>query len=236
LPFLIYTGHWFGVFGIAVGACLYVFPALLWAVMSATLASIETRHTYPGRITSATVLRRFGRLVPYLVINTGMLAHQLSAFTEGLFGPLRSEFERTPKAGSVTTGSIDAAPRGGSRPAAGLSQAYGPAGTARKSDCVKVHWPYVVAEAFLVVYQLAWAVLFVASGLVLCAIGAAYIASCIVYLGFFYGDHEGRVCFVFERRRWRLRWARQTGSAAGCFRSLREKKRVRTSRALSDQR
>ena len=121
LPFLIYTGHWFGVFGIAVGACLYVFPAFLWAVVSVTLASIETRHTYPGRVTSATFLRRFGRLVPYLVINTGMLAHQLSAFTEGLFGPLRGEFERTPKAGSVAAGSIDAAPREGSGAAARLS-------------------------------------------------------------------------------------------------------------------
>ena len=80
-----------------------------------------------------------------------------------------------------------------------------------------------MAEAFLVVYQLAWAVLFFASGLVVCAIGATYIASCIVYLGFFYGDHEGRVCFVFERSRRRLRWARQTGSAAVRSRALREK-------------
>jgi cellulose synthase/poly-beta-1,6-N-acetylglucosamine synthase-like glycosyltransferase len=219
LPFLIYTGHWFGSLGIAVGACLYVLPAVLWAVVSATVASIETRHTYPEPITPATVLRRFGRLTPYLVINTGMLPHQLSSFAEGLFGPLHGEFERTPKAASVTAGSIDGAPGESARPAARPLQANAGTGSARKSYSVKVHWPYVLAEAFLVAYQLAWAVLFVASGLVLCAVGAAYIASCIVYLGFFYGDHEEKVCFVLDRSRWRFRWAPQTRSAPVRFRA-----------------
>ena len=57
-----------------------------------------------------------------------------------------------------------------------------------------------MTEAFFVVYQLAWAVLFAMHGLVLCAIGAAYVAACVVYLGFFYGDHLGKVCFVLDRR------------------------------------
>jgi cellulose synthase/poly-beta-1,6-N-acetylglucosamine synthase-like glycosyltransferase len=38
-------------------------------------------------------------------------------------------------------------------------------------------------------------------GLVLCAIGAAYVASCVIYLGFFYGDHLGKVCFALDRNR-----------------------------------
>jgi hypothetical protein len=53
-------------------------------VVFATLASLETRHTYPERLSVATFWRRFARVVPHAVINTGMLPHQFSAFTEGL--------------------------------------------------------------------------------------------------------------------------------------------------------
>ena len=94
--------------------------------------------------------------MPYVVINTGMLPHQFSAFTEGLFGALHSEFERTPKAASVT-----------GTPRAGGEAPYS----------VKVHWPYVLAEAFFVAYQLAWAALFLAHGLVLAAFGTTYIGT-----------------------------------------------------------
>ena len=138
-----------------------------------------------------------------------MLPHQFSSFAEGLFGPLHSEFERTPKAASVTTRSTVGAP-GEHAGAAKAPQASdsgtvaAPAPTTKKSYTVKVHWPYVLTEAFFVVYQLGWAVLFATNGLVLCAIGAAYVASCVVYLGFFYGDHLGKVCFAFDRRRLRL--------------------------------
>jgi hypothetical protein len=109
-----------------------------------------------------------------------MLAHQLSAFTEGLFGPMHSEFERTPKAASVA----------GSPPA-----------RASRRYTVKVHWPYVLAEAFFVAYQFACTALFLAHGLVLAAIGTAYIGACVTSLAYFYGDHAGRVCFVINRDR-----------------------------------
>jgi cellulose synthase/poly-beta-1,6-N-acetylglucosamine synthase-like glycosyltransferase len=186
LPFLIYTDHWFGSLGLAVGLSLYVLPTALWAVVASATASLETRHTYRAGITPATFLERFGRIVPYLVINTGMLPHQCCSFAEGLFGPLHSEFERTPKAASVTTTS---AVRVRGDP------------VAKRSYSVKVHWPYVLTEGFFVVYQISWAILFAMNGLVLCAFGAAYVASCIVYLGFFYGDHVGKVCFAIDRRR-----------------------------------
>ena len=78
-------------------------PPLLWAVVAATVASLETKHTYPDRMTHSTFLRRLGRVVPHTVVNAGMLPHQLSAFAEGLFGPLHSEFQRTPKTAAVTT-------------------------------------------------------------------------------------------------------------------------------------
>jgi len=115
-----------------------------------------------------------------------MLPHQFSSFAEGLFGPLHSEFERTPKAASITTNPAVWAPR------------------SEKSYSVKVHWPYILTEAFFVVYQLGWVVLFATSGLVWCAISAAYVASCLVYLGFFYGAHAGKVCFAFDRSRLRF--------------------------------
>jgi cellulose synthase/poly-beta-1,6-N-acetylglucosamine synthase-like glycosyltransferase len=181
LPFLIYTGHWFGSFGLALGASLYLLPPLLWALVSASAASLETKHTYAERLTFSTFLRRCARVGPQCVVNAGMLPHQLSAFVEGLFGPLHGEFERTPKAGTAAQ-----APR---KPATGG---------------VKIHWPYALTEALYVVLQLAWAVLFAVSGLVLPAAGAGFLAACVLYVGFFYGDHAGRVAFVFDRNRLKL--------------------------------
>jgi hypothetical protein len=107
-----------------------------------------------------------------------MLAHQFSAFTEGLFGRLNSEFERTPKAASVT-GSSRSVPK--------------------RRYTVKVHWPYVLAEVFFVAYQLAWTALFVLDGLYLAGNGTAYVGACVAFLAFFYGDHADRVLFVIDR-------------------------------------
>jgi hypothetical protein len=45
LPFMIYTDHWFGAFGVALGVSLYVVPTVLWAVVAVTIASLETKHT-----------------------------------------------------------------------------------------------------------------------------------------------------------------------------------------------
>jgi hypothetical protein len=180
LPFLIFTDLWFGALGVGPGIALYLLPMIVWVVVFATLASLETRHTYPERLSVATFWRRFARVVPHAVINTGMLPHQFSAFTEGLLGALHSEFERTPKTASVT----------GS-----------PRAQARRRYSVKVHWPYLLAEAFFIAYQLAWTVLLLADGLLLAAIGTTYVGACIAYLAYFYGDHVGRVCFVLNRAR-----------------------------------
>src|ERR687892_1462162 len=58
LPFLIYTGHWFGSLGLAVGLSLYVLPSALWAVATAAMASLETKHTYHVGINAATFRER----------------------------------------------------------------------------------------------------------------------------------------------------------------------------------
>jgi cellulose synthase/poly-beta-1,6-N-acetylglucosamine synthase-like glycosyltransferase len=204
LPFLIYTGHWFGSLGIAVGAGLYLLPPALWAAVTAAVASLETRHTYSESITPSTLLTRVGRIVPHTVINAGMLPHQLSAFGEGLFGPLHSEFERTPKTAAVTLPSSDTGPR---EPVAQWAE------TGRKSDGVRIHWPYALTEASYVVSQLAWAVLFAANGFVLPAIGAVLLAACVAYVAFFYGDHAGKVCFLVDRSRLTLFGSRHTGTS-----------------------
>lgn len=101
LPAMVYTGHWYGALSPSVGVGLYLLPTLTWLGVSAALASLETRHTYAEPLTARTFLARFSRVIPNAVISTGMLPHQFSAFCEGLFGPMHSEFERTPKGASV---------------------------------------------------------------------------------------------------------------------------------------
>ena len=58
LPFMVYTDHWFGSLGFGVGVSLYMLPTALWAVAVATMASLETKHTYHRSITPATFRER----------------------------------------------------------------------------------------------------------------------------------------------------------------------------------
>lgn len=193
LPVLVYTGHWYSALNPVAGVVFYLLPSLIWLTLSATLASLETRHTYVRPLTMGTMLARVARIIPNVVISTGMLPHQFSAFCEGLFGPLNSEFERTPKGASVA-----------------LQQSASPAAAepaARRAQRVKIHRPYVLTEFFYCAYFTAWATLFALAGLVWCALIAGYMTSCILYLVYHYGDHAGRVLFVVDRRRltpWRL--------------------------------
>jgi cellulose synthase/poly-beta-1,6-N-acetylglucosamine synthase-like glycosyltransferase len=190
LPFVILTELWLGALNPALGVAVYLLPSVVWLGLSATIASLETKHTYTDTepLTLKGFLGRFGRVFPLAVIGTGMLAHQSSAFAEGLFGPLHSEFERTPKAASVTRRDMPL-----NSPAAGRVSAV------RKIDRVKVPWLYVLSELFFVIYQLAWAAIFAISGLFWSAIAATFVAGCVIYLAFFYGDHAGKVCFVLDR-------------------------------------
>jgi cellulose synthase/poly-beta-1,6-N-acetylglucosamine synthase-like glycosyltransferase len=172
LPVMIATDLWFGVLAGWVGPVLYLLPNALSLAVSATLASVETKRTYAAPMS---LLWRIRRAVPYLVITTGMLPHQLSAFAEGLFGPMNSEFERTPKS-------------------AGRKRTL-------KTDAVRIHWPYVLTEAGFVLLQGLWAVVFALQGLWWCALGAAFIAGSVLLLVVNYGDHAGRLLFVVDRDR-----------------------------------
>jgi cellulose synthase/poly-beta-1,6-N-acetylglucosamine synthase-like glycosyltransferase len=188
LPLLIHTGHWFGSFGITLGLMLYLMPSALWITVVTITASIETKHTYPGATTLRSFLARLGRVVPHLIIHTGMLPHQVSAFCEGLFGSLHSEFERTPKAASVTTTTNMSESRVhileaiGSSRAATLEMRQTP--KAPEADHPKVHWPYLLTEAGFIFYQVAWMVMFARNGIWWCALGAACVAVCLLALFF----------------------------------------------------
>ncbi|ROR64941.1 glycosyltransferase [Agrococcus jenensis] len=170
LPFLISTGLWAGALGAGAGIAAYLAPTLAWLLLSTALASVEGMRLDDPRPTARGLLRRLARVVPYVVLNAGMLPHQLMAFVEGLHGPMHTEFERTPKAG---------------------------AGVATQR--VRIHWPAVLAEVGFVVLQLGWAVVLLAAGLTWCALGAALLALAVAWLGWFYGDDAGRRALVLGR-------------------------------------
>jgi cellulose synthase/poly-beta-1,6-N-acetylglucosamine synthase-like glycosyltransferase len=190
LPFAILTDLWLGTLSPALGVAIYLLPSAVWLTLSAAITALETKHTYPEPLTLTSFLGRFGRAFLLAFISTGMLAHQSNAFAEGLFGPLHSEFERTPKTASVTGRA-----RSLNSPASAQMSAV------RKIDRVEVPWLYLLCELFFVMYQLVWAVLFAVSGLFWCALAAVCVAGCIIYLVFFYGDHAGKVCFVLEQEK-----------------------------------
>lgn len=190
LPFAIFSGLWLGALSPSVGVAFYLVPSAIWLTVSAAITALETKHTYVEPLTPSRFLSRFGRVFPLAALGTGMLAHQVNAFAEGLFGPLNSEFERTPKAASVTHRDTNH-----HRPTVDR------ASFVKKIDRVKIHWPYVLGELFFIVFQLTWVVLFITSGLYWSALAAALVAGCVIYLAFFYGDHAGKVVFVFEQER-----------------------------------
>lgn len=191
LPFLIAGGLWFGALGPEVGAIVYLGPTSLWVAVAAVIASIETRHTYSTPLTLGVLARRLRRVVPFVAINTGMLPHQFSAFTEGLFGPMHTEFERTPKTASITVAD----------PAVHAGEMATPSTRRRRRQTVKVHRPYVVAEIFFVAFQITWAMVFVRAGMWVSAAGALALASCVLGLAWFYGDHLDRRLFALPAPR-----------------------------------
>lgn len=183
LPVMVYTGHWYGALHPGVGVGLYLLPSLIWLGLSAILASLETRHTYANPLTVRTLFARVARVIPNVVISTGMLPHQLSAFCEGLFGPTSSEFERTPKGASVAPSHTSV---GEGKP------------VSRRAYKVKIHRPYVLTELFFCAYFAVWAALFASAGLFWCALIAGFMVGCVLYLAFYYGDHNGHVLFVID--------------------------------------
>lgn len=164
-PFLIAHGLTLGMFGTGMALLIYLGPPLAFAIFSSVMATLHTRHGQGS--TRGHAMRRCARIIPYLIVNTGMMAHHVCAFVEGLFGPLHAEFERTPKTASVTVA------------AAGLSPSPTVSSTPGKNRGKTLRKPYVVAEAAFLLAQLAWIALFLVEGFVLAAMGATWLAACI---------------------------------------------------------
>jgi cellulose synthase/poly-beta-1,6-N-acetylglucosamine synthase-like glycosyltransferase len=178
LPVLIHTGLWFGSFGAVIGAALYLLPPLVWIFGATVIASVETRDLYVSGTARRIPWRRIGRILPYVIINTGMLPHQFTAFMEGLLGPLHSEFERTPKAATVSGRDAGESTSGGS------SQP-------RPRSRVRIHPPYVVTEVVFVAFQLGWAAVFAVDSMWFPAVSALAVAGCVAGLAMKYGDDSG---------------------------------------------
>ncbi len=165
-PFLIANNAWFGAYGLGPAILIYFAPPIGFALFAGMLAALETRSTYDNRSGNAWIarFRRFGRIVPYLVVNAGMLPHHVAAFAEGLFGPMHSEFERTPKTASV---SDTPSARATLRPAAVRP---------------KRRVPYLAFETIFVVTQSAWIAYFLFQGNLSSAVWASFLVACIICL------------------------------------------------------
>lgn len=171
-PFLIAFGLWAGAYGFWYGIILYLLPPLAFALFAAAMASRETRQTYilqaQGELKGRA--RRFWRVIPYLVVNAGMLPHHMCAFFEGLFGPMHSEFERTPKTAVISSDAFSF-----SLPVAAVKPMQRPKGITRPA--------YFSAELFFVITQASWIAYFVISGNYLSAIWAYLLMVCILGIG-----------------------------------------------------
>jgi cellulose synthase/poly-beta-1,6-N-acetylglucosamine synthase-like glycosyltransferase len=166
-PFLIASGCWFGEAGPLVGFLVYVAPPLGYVLFAGLLATLETRRKYAGQdgADSGNVSRRLARIIPYVVINSGMFPHHLVAFLEGLFGPMHGEFERTPKVATVISPVAGSAPKTAPRP--------------MRAGGLQVRGPYVTAEGAFIGTQLVWVSVFLAQELTTAALVAGWLAACI---------------------------------------------------------
>ena len=170
LPILIAHGLWVGAGSTAAAVAVYLLPALGFSVLAAAAATAHTRH---GQGSRGGFWRRFARLGPYLVVHTGMLPHHVCAFLEGLLGPLHAEFERTPKTASVTAPMpLDAGAPGSARRPVAAPPARRPVR----------RWAYTAFEAAFVLVQLVWVGFFIGQGVPMAALGAAWLAGCVIAL------------------------------------------------------
>jgi cellulose synthase/poly-beta-1,6-N-acetylglucosamine synthase-like glycosyltransferase len=187
LPFLMANGWWLGALGTGPALLAYLAPPLLFAMLAGVAATAETRHGQGSH--RGHVARRCARLLPYLVINTGMVPHHVCAFIEGLFGPLHAEFERTPKTASVTAEPGAPENPGTTAPAAitdATARAAPPAGTPKPPPSVTGatlrRRAYLGTEAAFCIAQLGWIGFFIGEGMVLGTVGAAWVVGCILLL------------------------------------------------------
>ena len=57
----------------------------------------------------------------------------------------------------------------------------------------------MLSEALFVVYQFSWAIEFASSGLWWPALTTSGLAACVLVLGYYYGDHAGKMFVVIDK-------------------------------------
>lgn len=171
-PFLIAKGFWFGEFGDGIGFAAYALPPLAYVLFSGLIATLETKGKYASQHGSGApgFTQRLSRVVPYIIINTGMFPHHLIAFLEGLFGPMHGEFERTPKVATVITSTAGPAAAVPPRP--------------KRAGGLQVRGPYITAETAFFLTQAVWAFVFLAEGSLMASVSAFWLAVCVAGIGF----------------------------------------------------
>jgi hypothetical protein len=177
LPALMYSGAWLGDSGVATGAAVYLGPAALWLLVSTVLASWETpdgAHRHPSM---RTLLSRLSRSIPYVCVSSSMLGHQFASYCEGMFGPLSTEFERTPKAATILT---DDAP-----PDAMTSSSDRPAP-------LTIRGPYLASEIIVTVTHLLWSFAFFRAGMTV-ATASSFVLALLSGIGVATYGHSLRV-------------------------------------------
>ena len=167
LPFLIASGMWLGALGMEYAVAAYVFPPLFFAVFAGTIAANEARLTYAlqDRNGWGARIKRMCRVVPYMILNTGMMPHHFCAFLEGMLGPLHAEFVRTPK--TASTG--------------GQGGAKGPAARRPRKPAIK-DIAYLKFEIFFCLTLVAWAGFFIHAGQAFAAFWSLWILACVAGL------------------------------------------------------
>ena len=172
------NGWWLGTLGTGPALLGYFAPPLLFALLAGVAATAETRHRQGSH--RGSFARRSARLLPYLVINTGMVPHHFCAFVEGLFGPLHAEFERTPKTASVTAEPGPPTPPHGLAP--DIATSPQPVSSASGASARLRRRTYLGTEAAFCISQLGWIAFFVGEGMTLGTLGAAWVVSCVLLL------------------------------------------------------
>ncbi len=170
LPFLIASGMWLGALGMEYALAAYVFPPLFFAVFAGTIAAHEARATYhlQGRNGWRARALRMGRVVPYMILNTGMMPHHFCAFLEGMLGPLHAEFVRTPKTAS-TSGQ------------AGAARGSAAAAPRPRKPAIK-DIAYLKFEIFFGLTLIMWAGFFIHAGQSFAAFWSLWILACVAGL------------------------------------------------------
>jgi len=233
-PFMVWFGCWFGELdggdSAAGWTMFYTIPMLSWLLYMTVLATIKSNHTYPEPLNFCNFwYRSFGRLIPYMILNSGMLPHQLCSFMDGYLEDLHAEFERTPKKGDTTivsdwekkflasgnnssglslpeleNGTIAQVKQSvtAMTPPSKGSNPEGGAPTEKKKMQAKIHW-YVYAEIVFVVYQLFWIDLYMRYGVYFAASFGLYQAICMLTLLAAYGDDRDADLYAQAHRTWK---------------------------------